>query len=50
MGDVSNAVLFLCAKGNKREEVSGNNKVISYINFMPVTNSFSNSNLLSPLN
>ena len=50
MGDVSNAVLFLCAKGKKREEVSGNDKVISYINFMPVTNSFSNSNLLSPLN
>ena len=49
MGDVSNAVLFFCAKGKKRE-VSGNNKVISYINFMPVTNSFSNSNLLSPLN
>ena len=50
MGDVSNAVSFLCAKGKKREEVSGNNKVICYINFMPVTNSFSNSNLLSPLN
>ena len=49
MGDVSNAVSFLCAKGKKRE-VSSNNKVISYINFMPVTNSFSNSNLLSPLN
>ena len=39
MGDVSNAVLLLCAKGKKREEVSGNNKVISYINFMRVKNS-----------
>ena len=50
MVDVSNAVLFLCAKGKKREEVSGNNKVISYINFMPVTNSSSSPNLLSPEN
>ena len=32
MGDVSNAVSFLWAKGKKREEVSGNNKVISNIN------------------
>ena len=48
MSDVSNAVSLLCAKVKKREEVSGNNKVISYINFMPITNSFSNPNLLSP--
>ena len=39
MGDVSNAVLLLCATGKIREEVSGNNKVISYINFMRVKNS-----------
>ena len=47
MSDVSNAVSLLCAKLKKRE-VSGNNKVISYINFMPITNSLSNPNLLSP--